>query len=65
MGTTTTGFKGHTWSSLSRQTGIARTTLQRKINNPSTLTLAETELIAGALDVPATELLAEFMGVAA
>lgn len=48
---------GHTVTSLADATAIPRMTLTRRLTDPSTLTLAEVERIAGALDVTALYLL--------
>lgn len=49
--------KGLTVTALSTATGIARSTLQKKLNGKGDLTVAELVAIAIALDVPAADLI--------
>lgn len=49
---------GQSVLSLSESTGIPRVTLGRKLKRPEQLTVAELDLIAEALGIPASDLLA-------
>lgn len=50
---------------LEHKTGIARSTLRRKIDNPGTLTMDELKRVADALNADAQTLFAEIHGGAA
>lgn len=49
---------------LSNKTGIPRTTLTRKLEHPSTFTLAEVAALAAALNADATQWVSELVAAA-